>query len=204
VTIALLSVASIFLGVIYSCKPSFLSGRPFADFIANALGFGVIAFGAGWGLAGRAFSTPVFFIAALPYFLLMCAGSISSTVPDMIGDRETGKKTTAVYLGEKPAHYLATLFIVLAAAASIIDKDAIAGTCALAALPIYLLQIFFPCKLFVESTYKAGGALCMLAAVCIMPVFLFAGLIVFLATWIYFRVRHKASYPSLVPLERAG
>ncbi|MBN1129898.1 MAG: UbiA family prenyltransferase, partial [Chitinispirillaceae bacterium] len=49
-TIALLSIAAIATGLLYSFKPTFFSGRPVADFLANAAGFGVIAFGCGWHL----------------------------------------------------------------------------------------------------------------------------------------------------------
>lgn len=197
--IGFLSAATIILGIAYSFRPCFFSGRPFFDFLSNAAGFGVIAFGSGWCLAGRSLSDPAFLSATLPYFLLMCAGSISSTIPDINGDREGGKSTTAVVLGEKKAHLFALVFVMAASAYSLAAKDIIASICAIAALPFYLLFILFPRKAFAEATYKVGGALCMAAAACILPVFLPCALGVLLATRIYFRLRHGISYPSLVP-----
>lgn len=197
--IGFLSAATIIIGIAYSFRPLFFSGRPFFDFLSNAIGFGIIAFGSGWCLAGGKLSDPGFLAAALPYFLLMCAGSISSTIPDITGDREGGKFTTAVVLGEKKAHMFAFVFVMAASVYSLAAKDTIASICAIAALPFYLLFILFPKKAFAEATYKAGGALCMAAAACILPVFIPCALGVFLATLIYFRLRHGISYPSLLP-----
>ncbi|MBN2189502.1 MAG: UbiA family prenyltransferase [Chitinispirillaceae bacterium] len=197
--IALFSIAGIAVGALYSFRPSYLSGRPFTDFLANAAGAAAIAFGMGWHLAGRTLADPAFVPAAAPYFLLMCAGSISSTIPDISGDRVGKKRTTAVSLGPKKAHYLATVFIMAAAVCSLTVRDPIALACAVASLPLYLLHLLFPKEFFAEATYKAGGAFCMAAAACIMPLFLLCGSAVAAMTWMYFRLRHGVRYPSLVP-----
>lgn len=200
--IAFLSAATIVIGIFYSFRPAFFSGRFLVDFIANATGFGIIAFGAGWHLAGRAFFADYSFLfASFPYFLLMCAGSISSTIPDIPGDREGGKFTTAVVLGEKKTHLFALFFVMAASIDSLMTKDIIASICSISTLPFYLLFIISPKKVFAEATYKAGGALCMVAAGCIVPLFFPCALAVFVATWIYFRLRHGVAYPSLAAAE---
>ena len=198
-TITLFSVASIGIGALYSFRPFYFSGRPFFDFLTNAVGFGIITFGTGWYLAGRKLADPAFLCAATPYFLLMCAGAISSTVPDIKGDYEEGKYTTAVILGERAAHYLATVFLSAAALYALITGDRIASVCAVAAFPLYLLQALHPRRIFAESTYKIGGVFCMVTAFCIAPQFLLYGGTVAAVTWMYFRFRHGVSYPSLVP-----
>jgi len=201
--IALFSIAGIALGALYSFRPVYFSGRPFGDFLANAAGFGIIAFGTGWHLAGNKICDPAFLFAALPYFLLMCAGAISSTIPDVKGDRRCGKRTTAVVLGEKKAHYLATVFVLAAAVYSLSTGDRIASVCALLTLPLYLLAALYPRrKILIESTYKIGGALCMAVAFCIMPLFLLCSVTAAMGTWMYFRLRHGIDYPSLVPREK--
>jgi 4-hydroxybenzoate polyprenyltransferase len=197
--VALFSTMSIAIGALYSFRPTYLSGRPFGDFLTNAAGAAFVAFGIGWHLAGRSLADAAFMPAAAPYFLLMCAGSISSTVPDIHGDREGGKLTTAVSLGAKKAHYLATFFIMAAAVCSLTVRDPIALVCAVAPFPLYLLHIVFPREFLAEATYKAGGVFCMAAAACIMPLFLLCGCAVAAATWMYFRFRHGVRYPSLVP-----
>jgi 4-hydroxybenzoate polyprenyltransferase len=200
-SIAFLSLAAIGTGWIYSFKPAHLSGRPFADFLANAMGFGVIAFGCGWHCAGRTLIDPAFMTSALPYFLLMCAGSISSTIPDMIGDRETGKRTTAVRFGARKAHFVASFCLCLALVDALFMNDLLALFCSGAALPVYLLYLFIPIKILEESTYKIGGLFCMIAAALYSPWFIVFSSATVLAVWMYFRLRHHVSYPSLVPLK---
>jgi lycopene elongase/hydratase (dihydrobisanhydrobacterioruberin-forming) len=199
-----LSVLAIAIGAVYSFKPAYLSGRPFFDFIANGIGFGIVAFGAGWLLSGNSLLQTDFLLRALPYFLLMCAGSISSTIPDVEGDAECGKRTTAVLLGKRPSHTLAFVICAAAAGASIYNRDFIAGFCSIAGLPTYVLFWLSPKPVFAEVTYKVGGALSMIAAAAIMPLFFLCGIAVFAGTWMYFRWRHGVTYPSLAPAEKSS
>ncbi|MBN1129769.1 MAG: UbiA family prenyltransferase, partial [Chitinispirillaceae bacterium] len=147
----------------------------------------------------RSLGNSAFFVMALPYVFLMCAGSISSTIPDIPGDRASGKNTTAVRFGAKNAQILATLFTGLALAVSLRTGDPFAAFSAAAAFPLYLLYLIKPVKLLEESTYKIGGLFCMAAAAALSPWFVAFSAGVVFATWIYFRYRHGVVYPSLVP-----
>jgi 4-hydroxybenzoate polyprenyltransferase len=199
--LALLSLLSIVIGIIYSFRPLYFSGRPFFDFLTNAFGFGVIAFGCGWHCAGRSLADGEFIWSALPYFLLMAAGSISSTIPDMPGDSATGKMTTPVRIGAKNAHLLATILMVAAFFAALLMKDFFALFSASAALPLYFLYLVRPIKIFEESTYKIGGLICMMTVALLSPPFIILSSATVLATWMYFRFRHHVAYPSLIPLK---
>jgi len=198
VPVALLSALCVITGYFYSCKPFSLSGRPFSDFLTNGLE-ALIALCAGWCIAGGSPFDLSFYKAASPYFLLMCAGSISSTLPDMPGDRAHGKITTAVYFGAKKAHCIATGALIAAAAAATLNSDALALWCALLTVPIYILYLIRANAATMELTYKAGGSLTMIAAALVAPFIAAAGLFTFFITWLYFRKRHNVSYPSLVP-----
>ena len=200
--IAVASVATIILGYIYSFKPFRFSGKPIADFLSNATGYGIIAFGVGWASTGLPVTSMHFIWSSLPYFLLMCAGSISSTLPDYEGDRNDGKNTTTVVFGYTFAHILAMLSLGAALLTALLQNDSIAGICAAVSLPFYFGYLFKRTAFFMESTYKIGGGLCMLAAFAAMPLFLLPAFIVFTATWLYFRIRHGINYPSLVPVEK--
>lgn len=197
--ISVLSVLTIIIGTVYSFKPFYFSGRPFFDFLSNATGYGVIAFGAGWSIAGGDFFCLEFVRASLPYFLLMSAGSISSTMPDRPGDLASGKNTTAVVFGNFRAHLLALLFLLGSGIIAIITSDIIVILCFAGSLPFYTGYIFKPNQFWTESTYKVGGALCMVCAGILVPVMIPAAMVVFFLTWLYFRIRHGVSYPSLVP-----
>lgn len=201
--LALCSGAALLLGVVYSFRPLRFSGKPILDFISNATGYGFIAFGAGWYIGGNQLLTVEFIKSALPYFLLMCAGSISSTLPDIEGDRQDGKITSAVMLGEMCAHSVALVLLIAAGEAGFLRRDPAALICALASLPLYIGYLVNPGRFFMEATYKIGGALCMAAAFLIMPWFLPVAGVVFTATWLYFRIRHETSYPSLIPINKS-
>ncbi len=200
--LSIFSIIAIVIGVLYSFKPFYFSGRPFTDFITNAIGFGLIAFGVGWYLVpeGR-IGDAIFVGAALPYFLMMCSGSICSTLPDYPGDKANKKNTTAVVFGIRIALIIAIIFDIAAVAYAYIVKDVIAFLCASVAFPIYILYSMIKSRMLMEATYKVRGGVGMLLAGVIYPVFiLFAG-ITFAGTWVYFRLRHNVSYPSLVPVE---
>ncbi|MBN1129380.1 MAG: UbiA prenyltransferase family protein [Chitinispirillaceae bacterium] len=201
--LVILSVAAIITGLLYSFRPTYLSGRPFFDFLTNGLGFGVIAFGCGWHIGGGNLFTVEFLRTALPYFLLMCAGSISSTIPDLRGDHACGKRTTAVAMGARPATLLALFTLISALALGIVLKDHIVIFSSGVALPLYLLYLLRPSKVLEEAVYKAGGGTCMLAAALLSPMFVAVSATVVVLTRIYFRLRHNVSYPSLVPAGRA-
>jgi 4-hydroxybenzoate polyprenyltransferase len=197
--LSLLAIATIITGVLYSFKPFFFSGKIILDFLSNATGYGCIAFGVGWWTGGKDILSMEFIIASLPYFLLMCSGSINSTLPDVAGDSEVGKFTTAVVMGKKNAHILSTILLICSVVVSIITKDFLAMGCSMLSLPIYFGYFFFPGHIMMEATYKIGGALCMVSACIIMPVILLISCCLFYLTRIYFKIRHKVSYPSMVP-----
>lgn len=200
--VALLSLCALTVGLVYCFKPFYFTGRPFADFLTNALGFGIIAFAVGWFLA------PVpdvgdypFWSSALPYFLFMCGGSISSTLPDYYGDKKVGKRTTAVFFGIFPAHLLASFFIIGAGYLAFVNNDRISLILAFCSFPIYFLFSIKQSKLFMEATYKIGGSIAMLLAGLLYPLFIPIALSIFMVTWVYFRIRHGVSYPSLIPVK---
>ena len=196
--VSLFSAMSLAVGIIYCIKPFYFSGRFVLDFLANAAGFAGIAFGVGWHLSGAAFGV-TFFISSAPYFLLMCAGSISSTLPDIEGDRKSGKKTTAVTMGLQSAHILASLFIAAGLAVSFILHDWVALTCAGLAVPFYSTYLIRKTAGTMESTYKIGGLIMILAAAAVFPYLIAASLLSLFATIVYFRLRFHVWYPSLVP-----
>jgi 4-hydroxybenzoate polyprenyltransferase len=196
--ISIFAVATLVSGIAYCLPPLRFSGRPGFDFITNATGFGIIAFGVGWLLSGAPFTVVSFSTAALPYFLLMCAGSISSTIPDYSGDKKYGKNTTAVILGIQKAHFLATLFLCLAMIGALMARHYIPFACALGAFPFYILYFFKRDDRIMEATYKIGGGLCTAFASFLMPVFGGAAVVVTILTLIYFKKRHGINYPALV------
>ncbi len=199
----LLSAAALVLGALYCLPPVRLSGRPLFDFAANAAGYGFLAFGCGWWMSGAAL-TPQLMRDGLPYVLLMCGGSVSSTIPDIEGDRAGGKYTTAVALGPLWAHRLALACVAAGTAVAGALGDTAALICGLAAVPCYVVHELVRSRRTMEATYKIGGAAMMVVAALREPFLAVLGVAVFGATLAYFRLRFRVVYPSLMPAAHAN
>ncbi|MBD3390478.1 MAG: hypothetical protein GF418_00525 [Chitinivibrionales bacterium] len=202
--VALFSAASLLAGAVYSLPPAYFTGRPFADFLSNAVGYGGIAFGAGWVLAGGSVVDPAFVRASLPYMLLMAGGSICSTLPDYEGDKAGGKRTTVVVLGPSAAYALALALLLAGTAAGAATGDWVAVAAGAGALPVWVLYAMRRTRALMEATYKVTGAFLMLIVAVLYPVIVPFSLCVLAATWLYFRLRHGVVYPSLVPAAHEG
>lgn len=199
--ISLFSLAAIVLGILYSFKPFYLSGRPSTDFLANAFGFGIIAFGVGWYLSPQKGALALTYIrAALPYFILMCGASISSTLPDIPGDKACGKRTTAVAVGVIRAHSITMMFIIAGGIIAFMTRDILAFAIAVEFFIIDILYLFVKSRALMEATYKVTGGIAMMLAGAVYPLFIIIAVGVFVVTWLYFRLRYGISYPSLVPV----
>ncbi|MGM0444752.1 MAG: UbiA family prenyltransferase, partial [Fibrobacterota bacterium] len=198
---ALLSLFSLIIGGLYCFHPFYFTGRPLVDFISNALGYGAVAFAAGYAAAGGDIFTLAAVRAMTPYVLFMAAGSISSTLPDYEGDRAHNKRTTAVVFGRRRAHVLALMLVTGALAAALGIGDTQAVCISVAALPLYILYALIPKAIFMESIYKAGGAFAMLCIGWYYPILPAAGIVIAGATKLFFRMVYNVSYPSLLPAE---
>jgi chlorophyll synthase len=97
----LLSVIIVLLGVAYSAPPFKLKDRAIPALLANATAHGSLVYLCGWCLAGRPIAEGI--EASLPYFFAVGAIYILTTIPDLLGDRASGKTTLAVHLGASRA-----------------------------------------------------------------------------------------------------
>lgn len=198
----LFSGLTLLLGYLYCFKPFYFTGRPFLDFLSNGLGYGLIAFLAGWNCA-KSIQIDAF-EAAIPFITMMFAGSISSTLPDIEGDAKHDKRTTAVVFGKVNAHLLATLFLIVTGILGIIQSEIVALCSALAAIPVYIVYLIKPSQAIMEATYKVGGGISMLIIGLFYPQFILLGTVIAVVTVLYFRIFHNVMYPSLLPIENSN
>ncbi len=199
--VAFYSLLALVIGMAYSFKPTYFSGRPIADFLTNAIGYGVVAFGMGWYMSsGEGINSSAFVKSALPYFLIMCGASISSTLPDYPGDKACNKKTTAVSFGTTKAHGMTLVFVILGTIAAFIAQDLVACIIAGAFIIFDILYTIMGTDKLMEATYKVTGGISMLLAGILFPLFAIAALLVLISTVVYFRFRHNVMYPSLLPV----
>jgi len=187
--------AAIALGFLYSMKPFRWSGVPVLDFLSNAVGYGLITFGLGWCAAGGGFSTQALF-AGLPYFFLMIAGSVASTVPDLPGDVADGKITTAVRFGIRN-----TAFIGLAALTAAILfawwlRSPIAVFVGFLSIPFFARLAQRPVRENGYAAYQVGGGVLVLIALLLCAPLLLISIAVFFLTRLYFWKAHRVRYPQ--------
>lgn len=117
-------LAALVLSLIYSLPPIRLCSRPVLDAVANAVGYGGIAwllgYLAGGGEAGEGWRP------ALPYVFLVASVFLHTTLLDEEGDRMAGKQSTAVWLGTVRTARLALLLHGVALLAAILYGNATA------------------------------------------------------------------------------
>ncbi|HXV13513.1 MAG TPA: UbiA family prenyltransferase [Candidatus Krumholzibacteria bacterium] len=106
--------ASMLVAFAYSLPPIRLCARRWLDLLANAIGFGGLAFAAGAG--GVSDYALAAFLDAAPWMLLVGAVFLHTTILDVDGDAAAGKRTTTVAIGVARSAHLATVLAALAAA----------------------------------------------------------------------------------------
>lgn len=99
---ALVTLAFLVLGWLYSVPPVRLKDRPGFDVAANALGVGAIAVLAGWTVVRPIDGFP--WVMAVAGVLVATALYIPTTVTDYRADLASGYTTIAVRLGPRGAH----------------------------------------------------------------------------------------------------
>lgn len=95
------------LSLAYSLPPARLCARPFFDLIANSVGYGGIAFALGFGVFEPSQGAAVW--KSLPWFLLVGATFLHTTILDFSGDRASGKKSTTVLIGIRASAVMAVV-----------------------------------------------------------------------------------------------
>ncbi len=187
---------SLTMGLLYSVKPISLKDRPFLDLIANAAGYGVVNFLAGW-IAARSLS-PGAFLHALPYFFAVGASFLNTTIPDIPGDKAQGKLTTGVFLGRSVTTFLALIFLLLALFSGLFVKDLIITTTALLSLPFFILAAFRKGEdEAVKISYRISAGILAILYGIHFPLFLILVILTVTYLKLYYKFRFGLDYPTL-------
>lgn len=193
----ILYLISLILGLLYSLPPLQAKGRPFLDIIFNAFGYGCIAFCVGWSVAEK-LSIHSFTIA-LGYILLVSAVFINTTIPDIPGDKKSGKVTTGVFLGRRLSSILSTITFFLALIYGFLEMDI------LILLPSFLGAVFSVLSLWDDSadmiitklSYRVPALVFVLLVAIKFPIFLIFNLLILIILRKYYKSRFGLDYPSL-------
>lgn len=193
--IGLVISAVVLLGILYSVPPIALKNRPWSAAIANGLGHGTLVYLIGYCTAGGGLFTGA--IKSLPYFFAVAAVYIGTTLPDIDGDRLTGKRTIGVDLGERTSIYIVILCYLIALVFGIIVSDKPFLYAALAAGLFYMYALLKRSIKPVVLALKVSILTLTLAAGYMMPLYILSVIILVFLTRAYYKARFNMEYPSI-------
>ncbi|MBI1925441.1 UbiA family prenyltransferase [Candidatus Poribacteria bacterium] len=194
VSYLLLIALSVCLGMMYSVPPFRLKGKPFLDLLANAIGYGGIAFLIGWGTVA-----PIDFHAlwrTTPYALCVGAAFVNTTLPDLKGDGAYGDRTTGVLLGVQRSCQLSLILLAGAILSAWLFKDVIALLTSLFCLPFFVYMNFRPQRTVIILATRIGIFMLSMITCIVIPYYfiLFIGTL-FFVRW-YYAARFGIKYPG--------
>lgn len=190
----LLIAVSAVLGVTYSVRPFRLKGKPILDLLANAIGYGGIAFLLGW--TATATLNMEALQRAVPYVFCVAAAFVNTTLPDLKGDLAHGDQTTGVLLGVRRACQLSLILLVIAILSAWIVRDAIALSAGLVSVPFFIYMNVAPKRQAIILATRVGIlALSLAACIFVPPYFILFGSTLLFVRW-YYGARFGIVYPG--------
>ena len=187
----------ILLSITYSHPKTRLKDKPIGGLLANSLAHGALVALAGYPAISEGGLDFKAFYLSLYFCLTVGAVYVMTTIPDMEGDRATGKKTISVRFGEKRAITIAVILMVLGVPVGwqteVIGLPDLAGLSTGLFLWTMFKQtpglILLCCKLpLLLLTFWAGAA---------YPVYLLFVIALIFVTRIYYKRRFNLVYPKL-------
>ncbi len=188
-------LAALVVSLIYSLPPLRLCARPFLDLLANAAGFGCIAFVIGFGSFGDLSWEAV--RLSLPYVSFVGATFLHTAVLDMEGDRETGKHSTAVLIGMRASVIAALLLHALAVVVSILVHNYFALALTGVSFPITLGALLAMNRRVSSFHVQALTLIVTLGAASLWPAYLVILIPLIALSRYYHRRRFGIIYPGL-------
>jgi len=180
-------------GWIYNFRPFRWKNHPAGSIVANLL-MGWLAFITGW-LAIKPFNREMLYFS-LPYTFLNLALYFHTLLPDIVGDRQSEKKTLAVVSGEKPVIRLALILFIIGFPLALINRDLIASLIFLASAPFFFLEWKKPDIPSTLRTTKYTALIFALVVGLFWPVYYLLIIAAYFGTRWYFRQRFNLDYPN--------
>lgn len=149
----------------------------------------------GRSLGGKELIHPL--LPSLAYALAFTATGILTMIPDVTGDRQTGKKTIAVMCGRRVAASFALGFVITAAIISIFVREWILFWPSVLSIPLFILTVIKNRRFWVFISIKFTIlALSVFAGLFYYPHYLLIILVYYILARIYYRKRFGIHYPS--------
>lgn len=193
----LLTIILLALGVAYSAiGPDSLKNRPILGLLANAIGHGMLMFMLGSALNKSLTRDSA--LAAIPYALAVAAVYLATTVPDRDGDAASGKRTLAVWLGDRIAMIGASLCVSATVVLTLLRTDDHLLIPSIVVLPLFAAAIWRPAT-FSARAAVASVVLLSIAASLAYPWYAPVVVAVIIGTRAFFMWRFRMTYPTFLP-----
>lgn len=190
-----INLLGLIFGFLYSAKPFFGKNRPLFGTLLNGAGHGSIVFIIGYVASGGPLASAI--VDSVPYFFAVIAVFIGTTLPDIDGDKKTGKRTPAVALGISNSVIIMLAALMLCQISSLILWDIplliISNLC----MPFY---IYAALKKAVKPAVLAAriSVLFLSVAACyFLWQYALLLMLLFVTSRIYYKRRFNISYPKL-------
>jgi len=180
-------------GYFYNFYPLKLKDRPWGSLLAN-ISMGWLAFAIGW--AGSSNISTQLVIDSLPYVLFNSLLYLYTLLPDIKGDRMTGKRTLAVIYGPQKIMFVSVIVFAFGVVSVLMIRDFTALVIYALSMPFILRTMFY---LEIPEAIRSTkfGILFFAVAMCLKwPLYFILMLIGFYATKLYYNKRFDLNYPN--------
>lgn len=193
--VTLVAVQSI-LGYLYSCSPLRLKDRPVAGLLVNAVCFGLLIPLTVAASRGTYFHKPELLLG-LYFFLAVASTHILTTIPDRTGDAASGKRTIAVVMSDRTAHFVAMMLAVVSLGPALLLGSVPLMALSGAAILVILIAMLGRRERLTLLAAKLPLALLTLYAGYRHPYYFLFIVALLFSTRIYYRQRFGQTYPKL-------
>lgn len=199
----LIFLSGFVVGILYNLPPAQLKDRAIGGAIANLLGHGVITYLVGWYAAKENVTVNIDFVLNALWFSLSAgfanaAVYLTTTIPDLEGDKKVGKKTFAVLYGEKITAIIATVFCGLAFLFSLfLQYNAwVMVIPSLLSFILFFRFIFISNKEKAFQTFRWPVIVLSVSVSLFVPLYAILVLFIIIITKVYYKRRFDYNYPN--------
>ncbi|UCF78140.1 MAG: UbiA family prenyltransferase [Candidatus Eiseniibacteriota bacterium] len=189
-------ILSLVLGLLYSVPPIALKRRFPFDLVANAIGYGILAYSAGWVVVKGQGAQPDVW-RAMPYALCVGAVFVLTALADKEGDAKSGFRSAGVVLTLRGGTLLALCLVALALPVALVVENRIAAAGSLLALPFFAFASLRVDPRSVRVAYRCSSAVFVLLVGVLHPLFLVVVLALLGLSRVYYSRRFALDYPSV-------
>lgn len=194
--LGLLFTVGMLFGIIYSVPPLSFKNRPIGGLILNALAHGNLAFLIGWCMNQPLSWQSLAF--SLPYMLAVSAIYLNTTIPDLDGDKRTGKVTLSVKIGKEKTMVISSILVAISIVLSVLVKDIPFLIASFLSLPFFILCAITKKERYISATTKLAILFLSIAAGIFYPWYFAVLIIGFVGTRLYYKARFNLDYPTLI------